>query len=369
MKVPYVNLAAQYAAERESLLKAIDETLTTGTWIGGDIVGALEDAFARYVGVRHAVAVASGTDALMIGMMAAGVKQGDEVITAPNSFAASTAAIANIGAVPVFADVGYDELIDPDAVEAAITTRTAAIMPVHLRGSVCQMDRLGDIARKHGLAVIEDAAQSFGSKRFGTQAGAFGAVGCFSLHPLKGLNACGDAGVLTTNSSEIAEFARLQRNHGLRDRDTVIRWGTVSRLDPIQAAIVLDRMRRIETVFGRRRRSAGIYRRHFERYQMRMTSERSDEFHTFNTFVIQTAQRDALQAYLTEREIGCAVHYKIPLHLQPAAAALKYRKGQFPVTEELADVCLSIPVHQAHDDSAIEHVASSVCEFLDNNRP
>ena len=216
MKVPYVNLAAQYAEERGSLLKAIDETLATGQWIGGDPIGALEQEVAKYLGVRHAIAVASGTDALAIGMLGAGVKPGDEVITAPNSFAASAATIANIGAVPVFADVENDELLNPDAVEAAITKRTTAIMPVHLRGSVCRMDRLGEIAKKHRLAIIEDAAQSFGSIRYGLQTGAFGTAGCISLHPLKGLNACGDGGIITTNSDELAVYARLNATTGLR---------------------------------------------------------------------------------------------------------------------------------------------------------
>jgi dTDP-4-amino-4,6-dideoxygalactose transaminase len=237
-RIPYVNLAAQYAAERDELIPIIDRILATGHWIGGDVIAELESEIAAYCGVKHALALNSGTDALILGLTALDVGPGDEVITPPNSFVASTAAIVHVGARPVFVDVLADQNIDPERVEAAITPRTKAIMPVHLTGRIAEMNAIGRIASRHNLFVIEDAAQSIGSRYAGKGSGAIGHVGCFSTHALKNLNACGDGGVLATNDDAIAERVRLLRNHGLVDRDTATRFGFVSRMDSLQAAIL-----------------------------------------------------------------------------------------------------------------------------------
>ena len=364
MRVPYVNLGAQYADERDAILSAVDAVLASGFWIGGEQVDLLEEKLATYLGVRHAIALNSGTDALIIALRAIKAGPGDEVITAPNSLAATAASIVAVGATPVFADVGYDELIDPRAIEAAIGPNTVAIIPVHLRGSVCRMDEIRTIARRHGLTVIEDAAQSFGSALGGVQAGALGDIGCFSLHPLKGLNACGDGGVLVTDRDDVASYARLFRNHGLQGRETVVSWGTVSRLDALQAAIVLSRLERFGQVVEQRRRHAAIYSDRLAPLDIRMTEEREGEFHTFNTFVVQTSRRDELAAFLAERGVATNVHYKTPLHLQPAAGTLGYKAGDFPIAEHLTRTMLSLPVHQSHRLEDIEYTAEQATDFL-----
>src|SRR5713101_2487776 len=214
-RIPYVNLGAQFAEEKAGWRPRIEAILASGMHVGGPEIEALEREIADYIGTRHAVALNSGTDALIFGMIAAGIGMGDEVITHPNSFVASTAAIVRTGATPVFADVRRDGLIDPEAVTAAVTPRTAAIMPVHLWGGVCDMEALWAIAERHGLAIVEDAAQAMGTRYRNRRAGSLGTVGCFSAHPLKIFNALGDAGFITTDSHEVASRVRLLRNHGL----------------------------------------------------------------------------------------------------------------------------------------------------------
>src|SRR5262244_1129048 len=228
-RIPYVNLGAQFVEEKAELMPRIEKILASGMHVGGPEIEALEREIADYVGTRHAVALNSGTDALIFGIIAAGVGSGDEVITPPNSFVASTAAIVRAGGTPVFADVRRDGLIDPDAVAAAITPRTAAVMPVHLWGGVCDMEALWAIAEHHGLAIVEDAAQAMGTRYRNRRAGSLGTVGCFSAHPLKIFNAVGDAGFITTDSDEIVSRVRLLRNHGLVDRDTVGEFANNSR--------------------------------------------------------------------------------------------------------------------------------------------
>jgi dTDP-4-amino-4,6-dideoxygalactose transaminase len=288
---------------------------------------------------------------------------GDQVITAPNSFIATAAAIVQAGARPVFADVMPDQNIDPAAIEAAITPRTRAIMPVHLTGRVAAMDRIGRIARRHGLAVIEDAAQSMGSRYGGRMSGALGTVGCFSAHPLKNLNAVGDAGFLTTDDAAVAARVRRLRNHGLADRDTVLEWGMVSRLDTCKAAVLLYRLERLPDIIARRRRNAARYRRLLDPTHVFAPPCAVDEFNSFHTFVVQLDRRDQLRAHLAERGVGTAIHYPIPIHLQPAAAELGYQPGAFPAAERQAARILTLPIHQNLTPADIDHVADSVNAF------
>ncbi|HEY0711610.1 MAG TPA: aminotransferase class I/II-fold pyridoxal phosphate-dependent enzyme, partial [Polyangia bacterium] len=227
LPIPYVALAAQHAAECEALLPKLAAVLARGEWVGGDEIAAFEAAVAKICGVEHAIAVGSGTDALMLSLRALGIGPGDEVITAPNSFVATTAAIALIGATPVFADVRADQNIDPSAVERAVTPRTRAILPVHLTGRMADMPALCEIARRHDLRIVEDAAQAIGSRLADRPAGSYGDLGCFSAHPLKNLNAAGDAGYVVTGDSKLADRLRRLRNNGLVDRNTVLEWGTV----------------------------------------------------------------------------------------------------------------------------------------------
>jgi dTDP-4-amino-4,6-dideoxygalactose transaminase len=363
VKVPYVNFPAQYEAEKEAIDAAVRGVFERGDFVGGAAVGQLEKALANYIGVKHVVALASGTDALILGMRALGIGSGDEVITPPNSFVASTAAIAAIGATPVFADIGEDGNFDPLAVEKAVTGKTKAIMPVHLTGRIAPMIEIEAIAKERGLLIIEDAAQSIGSKLSGRSAGTFGYVGCFSTHPLKNLNAAGDAGFLTTDDGDIAETIGLLRNHGLKDRDTVVHWGTVSRLDTIQAAILLHRLANLDEVIAKRRTNAALYRDKITAPQIKLPRCKNQEFNTFHTFVVQTENRDDLKTYLSEHGIETAIHYPTPIHLQPAAQSLGYHQGDFPVCERQCQSILSLPIHQYLSEADVTAVADRINSF------
>lgn len=363
-EVPYVNMAAQWAEERQALLPIIERVLAEGHWVGGAEIDAFEAAAARLCGVAHAVALNSGTDALALGMAALGIGPGDEVITPPNSFIASTAAIVQLGAHPVFVDVRDDQNIDAERIAAAITPKTKAIMPVHLTGRVADMAPIMEVAERHGLRVVEDAAQSIGSRYDGRMSGSFGQLGCFSTHPLKNLNACGDGGFLTTDDEEIAASVRALRNHGLVTRETVARFGQVSRMDSLQAAILHFRAGRLDDTIERRRANAVLYRERLDPERVFMAADREREFNTYHTFVIQVDRRDELQAFLQAHGVGTAIHYPVPIHLQPASADLGYRAGDFPVAERQAGRILTLPINQTLSPDDIIYVADRVNEFF-----
>lgn len=361
-RIPFVDLKAQFAEEQGELMPVVEAALAAGVWVGGALVERLEGELAGRCGRAHAVALNSGTDALVLSLKALGIGPGDEVITAPNSFIASAGAIVAVGAVPVFADVGADQNIDPGAVEAAITPRTRAIMPVHLTGRVAAMDPLMGIATRHGLAVVEDAAQSFGATYRGRPAGSFGHVGCFSAHPLKNLNAAGDAGFVVTDDAALADRLRRLRSHGLAGRNSAPEWGLVSRMDSLQAAILSYRLGRLDRVIDRRRANAALYR---QRLAALNAPCRPHEFNTFHLFVIQADDRDGLRAFLSERGIATAIHYPLPIHLQPAAAGLGYGPGAFPACEAQAGRILSLPIHQFLTPEDIAAVCDGIEAFLD----
>jgi dTDP-4-amino-4,6-dideoxygalactose transaminase len=369
LKVPlseplaYVDLAQQFGAERERLLPKIDAVLSSGQWVGGEAVEALETAIGAHCGSPHVVAVGSGTDALILSLRALGIGSGDEVITVPNSFVSTTAAIVQVGAHPVFVDVGPDQNIDVGKVEDAITHRTRALLPVHLTGRVAAMPDLVDIARRHDLVVVEDAAQAFGAKLGGQQAGCFGEVGCFSAHPLKNLNAAGDAGFVVTSDAGIAARLRRLRNNGHADRNTVLEWGTVSRLDALQAVVLQHRLEGLEAMIEVRRRNAAFYQAALDPRLAFAPPCRPEQWNTFHTFVVQLDRRDELQTHLTGRGIGSAIHYPIPIHLQPAARNLGYRRGDFPVAERQAGRILSLPVHQFLTTDHLARVVDAIHGF------
>ena len=363
-EVPYVDMAAQWAGERDELLPVIERTLAGGQWVGGPAIAEFEASAARLCGVAHVVALNSGTDALALGMAALGIAAGDEVITPPNSFVASTAAIVQLGARPVFVDVGADQNIDPARIEESITPRTKAIMPVHLTGRVADMAPILEIAQRRGLFVVEDAAQAVGSRYDGRASGSFGRIGCFSTHPLKNLNACGDGGFLTTDDAEVADAVRDLRNHGLASRDTVARFGQVSRMDNLQAAILTFRLGRLEETIRRRRANAARYRELLDDERLFLPPEREREFNTYHTFVIQVDRRDELQAFLNANGVGTAIHYPVPIHLQPAAAGLGYRAGDFPVAEGQAKRILTLPINQTLSAEDLDYVAQQVNAFV-----
>ncbi|SDS22447.1 DegT/DnrJ/EryC1/StrS family aminotransferase [Bradyrhizobium canariense] len=363
-RIGYVNLPAQFEEERTEIMQAVEGVFRRGDFIGGEAVGKLELELSAYLGTPHVVTLNSGTDALSLAMKALGIGPGDEVITPPNSFVASTASIVAVGATPVFADVLPDQNIDPAAVEAVVTPRTKAIMPVHLTGRMADMNPLMKIADKHSLAVIEDSAQSVGSTYDGRMSGTIGTFGCFSAHPLKNLNAAGDAGFVVTADAELAARIRRLRNHGLINRSDVSEWGTVSRLDTLQAEVLRIRLRHLPSVILRRRRNATQYRQELAGVPLFIPPCRDIEFNTFHTFVVQTDRRNELQKFLATKGIETTIHYPVPIHLQPAAAHLGHRRGAFAVTERQAEEILTLPVNQFLSEFDISYICSSIREYF-----
>ncbi|MFA6562317.1 MAG: DegT/DnrJ/EryC1/StrS family aminotransferase [Verrucomicrobiia bacterium] len=343
-RVRYVNLAAQCGDIRENMLAAVAQIFDGGEFILGATVERFEARFAAYCDCRHALGVGNGTDAIILSLKALGIGPGDEVITVANSFLATAAAVALVGARPVFVDVRDDYNINPDLIEAAITARTKAILPVHLTGKPADMDPILAIARRHHLHVVEDAAQAVGATYRGRKTGSFGVLGCFSLHPLKNLNACGDAGIITTNDEGLYQQLKKLRNHGLRNRDESEFWGFNSRLDSLQAALLLLKFDHLEAWTEARRATAAFYRERLSDV-VRCPDDLPGERAVYHTFVIQAEERGALQRFMLEQGVETKVHYPVPIHLQPAARSLGYQRGDLAVTERLTKTILSLPVY------------------------
>ena len=360
--VPYVNFPKQFQESREETMAAIEAVMLRGDFILGKEVGEFEAEFAKLCGVKHGIGVANGTDSMIMCMRALGIGPGDEVITCSNSWISSASSIALIGARPVFVDVGPDQNMDPTKLERAITKKTKCIMPVHLTGRCARMPEILAIAKRHGIPVLEDAAQAVGASVGGIKAGAGGLFSSFSLHPLKNLNATGDAGIITTNDDEMARKLKMYRNHGMRNRDEIDFWGYNSRLDTIQAAVLLPRLRSLPAVIEKRRSLAKRYVAGLSEV-VEVPVERDDEFHTYHVFVIQCDRRAQLQKFLSDRKIETKVHYPIPIHLQKAAEYLNYRRGDFPITERQMDRILSLPINQYLSFDQIDWVMDSIREF------
>ncbi len=364
MNIPYINLAAQHAPIKDGLLAAIGCVIDGGQFILGDEVAEFEHRFATLCGVRYAVGLNSGTDALILALKAMGIGPGDEVITAPNSFVASTSCITLLGARPVFVDVSDDYNIDPTLIEQAITSRTRAILVVHLTGRPADMDPILEIARIHRLQAIEDCAQAVIAEYKGRVVGSFGIAGCFSMHPLKTLNACGDGGMLTTNDTDLAEQIRILRNVGLKTRDDCVMWSGNSRLDTIQAAILLVKLSYLKAWTEKRRANARFYQAHLSDLpQIQVPVDQPHERAVYHTFVIQADNRDALRVFLAECHIGTAIHYPVPIHWHTAARDLGYERGSFPVAERQAQRILSLPVYPELGDDELKYIVDSIRSF------
>mgnify|MGYP001574594786 CR=1 FL=1 len=361
--VPYVNLPLQYQQLKEEILPVIKAILERGDYVLGAEVKEFEQRFAAYCQSAYALGVANGTDALILCLKALGVGPGDEVVTVPNSFLATTGAICALGARPRFVDVGDDFNIDPAGIERAITTRTKAILPVHLTGRPAAMFPLLEIARKHSLPVIEDAAQAVGATYHQQKVGSLGLAGCFSFHPLKNLNAAGDAGMITTSNKELYEKIIQLRNHGLRTRDECEQWGYNSRLDTTQAAILNVKLNYLDQWTARIREIARYYQEQLGSV-VDLPNEKSYEKSVYHTFIIQTDRRDQLQQYLSSRGIGTKIHYPLPLHLHPAAKGLLYKEGDFPRAEKQAKMILSLPIYPELDDARVQYVVQAIQDFF-----
>jgi dTDP-4-amino-4,6-dideoxygalactose transaminase len=365
MHVPLLDLKAQYASIRDEIQSALDRVIESQRFILGPEVEALEREIAAYCNCRYAVGVSSGTDALHVAMMATGIQPGDEVITSPYSFFASAGEIARLGARPVFVDIDprtYN--IDPAGIEARVTGRTRAIMPVHLFGQVADMPSIMQIAKRHNLYVIEDAAQAIGAELDGKRAGSIGDIGCFSFFPSKNLGGFGDGGMVTTNDQALADRMRLLRMHGSRDRYRHEIVGGNFRLDAIQAAVLRVKLKYVEAWTEGRRKNAAFYRQSFgKEASIAVPYESPASRHIYNQFVIRSPQRDELMASLTQQEIGCAVYYPIPLHLQACFAYLGNRAGEFPLSERAANESLALPVYPELTPEMLQRVAQAVSAF------
>lgn len=362
INVPYVRLDVEESDYKQALLAAVERVLSHGKYILGPEVEQFEKKFAALSGTTFALGVDNGTNALILSLQALGIGPGDEVITAPNSYLASASSVALAGARPVFVDVRDDLNMDPMKMEAAITPRTKAIIAVHLTGRPAQMDAIMQVAERYHLKVIEDCAQAVGASYQGRPVGSWGALGCFSLHPLKNLAAAGDGGVITTSDPALYEYLLKARNHGLRNRDECEFWSYNSRLDTVQAAMLLVKLERLKEWNEKRRSNAAFYRERLQNV-VHCPADAPGEYAVYHTFIIQAARRDALMAHLESRGIGCKVHYPIPIHLQKAAEGLGYGRGSFPVTEAQLETILSLPVYPELTQAQLEHVAACILEF------
>ena len=363
MKIDYVNLVKQYKLERRHLLKEIDKTLLSGDYVGGKEILNFENKIAKICNSKYAVAMNSGTDALTIALYLMGVKRGDEVITPPNSFVASTAVIIHLGAKPVFVDVKNDQNINEDLIEKKITNKTKAIMPVHLTGRMCNMEKILSISKKYKIPVIEDCAQSIMSKFKNRPSGSWGDVGCYSAHPLKNLNAIGDSGYLVTNKKDIFLKAKSLINHGMDTRNNVSNFGFVSRMDNIQASILNFRLKNLKGIIEKRRNNFKLYSKLLNRKKVFFPVETKDQFNSYHTFIIQIRNRDKLKDYLKKNGVDTAIHYPIPIHLQKASKFLGYKKGSFPIAEKQSKQILTLPINQYLKKKEIIYICKSINEF------
>ncbi|MFD3218802.1 DegT/DnrJ/EryC1/StrS family aminotransferase [Bacillus pacificus] len=364
MNIPYVNLPLQNELILDELMQNIHRLLKSGQFILGDEVQNFEKSFAERVGTKYAIGLNNGTDAIFLTLMMYGIGHGDEVITVPNSFLATTAAIELIGATPILIDVDHDQNMNPKQLEEAITDRTKAILPVHLTGKPAKMDKIMEIANKYNLLVIEDCAQAVGAHLNGRHVGTFGHAGTFSLHPLKNLGACGDAGVVVTDNEELAEKLRKVRNHGLINRDECEHWGYNSRLDAIQAAILNVKIKYLDNWTNRRREIAKRYCESFKDLPLKLPVELENEICAYHAFVIQLEERDQLRSYLAEKGIDTKIHYPIPIHKQKAAQNTEYGKLIFPIAEQQAKQILSLPVYPELTDIEVNRIIESIRQFF-----
>ncbi len=364
IKVPYIDLAGQHARIKDELMSAIETVLLKGQFILGEVLQQFETEFAKLCGVKHAIGVNSGTDALILSLRVLGVGCGDEVITTPNSFVASATAAALLGATPVFVDVSPDYLMDPTKLESAITSKTKAVMPVHLTGKPCEMDKIVSICSRRGVPIVEDCAQAVCAEYHGRPVGSLGKLGCFSLHPLKTLNACGDGGVITTDDDAFAEELKIMRNIGLKTRDDCVMWSGNSRLDNIQAAILLVKLKHLEHWTDKRRQNAAFYFTNLrDTPGILLPIESEGVRSVYHTFVVRVKRRQELQAHLREHGIETVIHYPVPIHLHRAAAKLGHKTGDFPVCEEQANEILSLPVHEGLTSEQLQYVATTIKKF------
>jgi dTDP-4-amino-4,6-dideoxygalactose transaminase len=365
VNVPFLDLGRQVESMRAELDRAIGDVLNAGRFVLGEPVDAFEREFAEYCGAEHAIGVASGTDAIALALGAVGVGGGDEVITVANTCVPTVAGIEQAGAIAVLVDVKASSMtLNPDALDGALTERTRAILPVHLYGRCAEMSPILTFAAKHGLKVVEDAAQAHGAEYDGRRAGSLADAAAFSFYPTKNLGALGDGGAVVTNDPEVAERARLLRTYGERRRYESILHGTNSRLDTIQAAVLRAKLRRLDAWNERRREIAGIYLASLPDSPLALPREEDGARHVYHLFVVQTPARDAFRSALAEAGVETLVHYPRAVHQHPAYAHIAVGAGGVAESERLVQQIVSLPLYPELRDDEVGHVVDAVRRVL-----
>lgn len=365
-KVPLLDTVAQFETIRRDILQAVQNVLESGHYIMGPAVEKFEQAVAAYCGVKHAVGVANGTDALLLVLDALGIGPGDEVITTPFTFFASAEVISRIGAIPVFVDIEPDSYnMDMAKLEAAITPRTKAIIPVHLFGQPADMDALLDIAGRYGIPVVEDACQAMGSSYKGRPAGSIGTAGCFSFFPTKNLGGYGDGGMVVTNDDALAERIRILRVHGSKPKYYHRAIGYNSRLDALQAAMLQVKLKHLNDWNWKRRERAAIYSEALRGLPLRLPVERPDRYAIYHLYIVQAAERDELMKHLERQGVSSGVYYPVPLHLQEVYAGLGYGAGSLPEAEQAALGTMALPLYPEMSDGEQQYVIAQVQSFYE----
>ena len=359
------NYLLEQFSDKDIILEKISKVVTDGDFTLGSAVNAFEQQFANIIGVRHAIGVGSGTDAIFLSLKALGIKPGDEVITSPFTFYATVGAIVTAGARPVFVDISDDLNINSEKIEAAITNRTKAIVPIHWAGQPCNMAKLMRVAHKNKLYVVEDACHAIGASSQEGNMGAIGTTGCFSLHPLKNLNVWGDGGIICTNSGSLANQLLLLRNHGLADRETCEVFGYNSRLDTIQAVVASHMLGKLENINSKRLHNANYLDRALRAIpQVKMVNQNRNYIsHSYHLYSQLFEERDKLKEYLNSIGVDAKIHYPVPMHLQPAARYLGYKKGDFPITESVTASILSLPIHEFISRQQLDIMITGILRF------
>jgi dTDP-4-amino-4,6-dideoxygalactose transaminase len=369
MKIPLLDLVSQHRAIRDEVMAAVTRVFEHQRFIMGAEVEEFENAFADYHQVKHAIGCASGSDAVYLSLIAIGIQPGDEVITTPFTFFATTSAITRLGARPVYLDISRDDFnLNVELLEAAVTPRTKAILPVHLYGQCVRMDAMTEVARKFGIPVIEDAAQAIGAEYGGRRAGSMGDAGCFSFFPTKNLGGAGDGGLITTNDDALAARLRLLRVHGMDPKYYHMVVGINSRLDALQAAVLGVKLRYVDRWNEARRRNAARYDRLFAEARIEEVSppiECAERRHIYHQYTIRCARRDELKNYLQRQAIGTEIYYPVPLHLQECFKFLGYGAGDLPETEKAAQECLSLPIYPELTAEEQTYVVEQISRFYE----
>jgi len=361
MQVPLLDLKAQYATIKDEIKAAINEVLESQYFILGPKVEQFEEKIAEYCNTKYAIGVASGTDALLISLMVLDVGHGDEVITTPYTFFATAGSISRLGAKPVFVDIDPKTYnINPGLIEEKITDKTKAIIPVHLYGQCAEMDTILEIAEKHGLYVIEDAAQAIGAKYKERKAGSMGDMGCLSFFPSKNLGGYGDGGMVVTNNSELAEKVRVLRVHGAKPKYHHSMVGLNSRLDAIQAAVLLVKLKYLDDWSEARRENAEVYNHLFAETDVVTPYVEDYNEHIYNQYIIRVKDRDRVRDYLKEQDIGTSIYYPVSLHLQECYADLGYKEGDLPESEKAAKETLALPIYPELTPEQQEYVVEAI---------